>query len=114
MPSEEDILKKYKSKIEGHMDAESEGQVASAESSLFSQDYLDIKKEILSKKRSGYEKWCNFFEKAIQFKPSKSLEVELQRSIETTHLDITPTGATSFAVFTGFLIILLGIFYVLF
>ncbi len=109
MVKEEDILNKYRQKLNDHLDEESEGQVRDSANKLFSQDYISLKKDILSKRRSSYENWCNAFEKIIQFRPGKTLEPELERAIETAHLDITPTGAASFAVFTGFLTILLGI-----
>ncbi len=109
MPLEEDILKKYRTKIEGEVDLESEGQVPDSSAQIFSQEYTQLKQEILSKKRSSYENWCNTFEKILALRPNKKLLPELERAIETAHLDVTPTGAASFAVFIAFFIILLGV-----
>src|SRR3989344_2132751 len=105
--SETDIIKKYKKEIEQHIDEDSIGEVP--ESEEFSQQYVKFKSEILSKTTSSYENWCNAFEKIASFQPGKKLKPDLEKAIETAHLNITPAGAASFAAIIGFLIILLGI-----
>lgn len=54
---------------------------------------------------------CNSSEKLIQIKPDKKIISELIKSIETTHMNITYIGASSFATLIGFLIIFFGIIY---
>src|SRR3989344_6054280 len=106
--SERDILKKYRKKVEEHIDEESGGDVQDSSIEVFSAEYLRFRQESLSQKRSGYENWCNSAENILKFKPSPKILPDLERSIETAHLSITPSGAASFAALIGFLVILLG------
>ncbi len=103
-----DILSKYRNKVGEHIDLDS-GDISSEDIKKFSSEYIKFKEEVLSVKRSSYEKWCNATEKLISFKPDKNKEKILQESIDAAHIDITPAGAASFAVFIGFIIILFGI-----
>ena len=102
-----DILSRYKEKVSSHIDIDS--GISDDEAKKFSQEYITFKSEVLSNNRTRYEKWCNAAEKIIAFKPPKDKEKLLQEAIDTAHLDLTPTGAASFAALTGFIIILFAI-----
>lgn len=63
-----------------------------------------------------YEKLCAFAEKIIRVDPDKNTKQKIEKSIEITHLKISPRGAASLTFlvcitlcFIGFLLILLGI-----
>ena len=93
----EDILDKYKRKLEGKFD---EG---------FSGEYRKFKEEQIGKKLNFYEKSCNFFKNILSIKPNEKDNEKLWDSIQTTGLKITPEGVMSFAFFSAFLFILIGI-----
>ncbi len=75
----------------------------------FSREYEIFRAEMLDRKTSIYENLCNFSEKIIKIKPKPKDEEELQKSINTLHLDITPIGAQSFSVITSGIIILIAV-----
>ncbi len=113
MPDEDiqEILKKYRSKVEGHIDQESEGEVNSESMDSFSKEYTTFKDEIFSNTRSRYERWCNACEKIIKLAPSSKTLPKLQKAIDTAHLEITPSGAASFATIVSFTLILFGVLF---
>jgi len=57
---------------------------------------------------SFYEKLCNLSEKLLRIKPDAKREKELWESINICHLNITPTGITSFSILAPIIIILFG------
>ena len=78
-----------------------------SESSQYqTREYLEFKREILPKHMSWYEKACNFSEKIMQVKPDKARIPELKIAIETCHLNSTPTGVASFAIFGPLMLII--------
>ena len=89
------ILDKYKVKIEENVNTSDEYNPES-----FSREYLIFREEALSKTLNFYEKLCNAFEKIIKIKPKEDDYKKLSDSIEAVHLQITPEGASSFAIFT--------------
>ena len=109
LESEKDILKKYREKLEGHINEESLGSVEDSNIKIFSEEYIKLKQESFSKKLTRYESLCNYSEKILSFKPNKTLLPELEKAIETVHLDITPAGAVSFAGISSFLILFFGV-----
>ncbi len=110
MPEEDikEIMEKYRSKVEEHIDSESDGQVVSSQTESFSQEYQTFREEVLSKKRSKYEDWCNFSENILHLKPAEKDLPELNEAINTAHLNITPSGAVSFAASVTLLSIIGG------
>ena len=89
--SKEDIIKKYKEKLEEELGR-------SVISPVTSREYKQFKKEMMSKKLSIYEKLCNISEKILKIKPDKKKREILQESIDICHLEIKPEGAVSFSV----------------
>ena len=100
------ILSKYKERIGEHTDDAS--QVTNTE---FSKDYEEFRREALSSSESKYEKWCTFAESILKFKPNQKELPEIEKAIATAHLNVTPTGASSFAAMVAFLFVLLGLGY---
>lgn len=106
--SQEDIrnlLQKYKGKLEKHLDAELE----TAPREIFSREYQDFKKEQMPKQLTWYEKMCNGSEKLVKIKPKPDVAQKLQESINISHIDVTPTGVTSFSILGPLAFILITI-----
>lgn len=111
MPSDKevkDILERYRSKLGEHVDIESEGEVESESMKSFSKEYVKFREEVLSKRMSRYESWCNSAENIIKLKPSDKLQPRLEEAINTSHLNITPSGAVSLAALISLLLIFGG------
>ena len=101
----EDILERYRKKIEEHVDENSIGQAKESFDDRFSKEYKKFREESISFKRSKYESWCNKAERIVRFEPSTKILPRIKESIETAHLDITPIGAASFAALVSFILI---------
>ena len=96
------ILDKYKGKIE--KDLGSTGNYSQRDN--FSQDYRRFRKEALTKKVNSYEMLCNFSERTLNIQPKEKEYISLQKSIETSHLNITPIGSYSFAILSSLIVFL--------
>ena len=97
------LLNKYQSKIEKQLNI----SVKRQEKPIFSREYQLFKKELMPKPLGFYEKACNFSENLIKIKPKQTTAEKLQKSINISHLDITPTGAVSFSILGPLLFIIL-------
>jgi hypothetical protein len=75
---------------------------------ISSRQYEEFKKELMPKHYSLYEKACNFSEKILKLSPDKKTLPDLQEALETCHLNITPSGAASFAILGPLLFIVFG------
>jgi hypothetical protein len=103
-PDVQELLKKYKRKIETEL-----GETAQAEPKpIESREYQLFKKESMPQSMSLYERLCIHSEHIIKIKPDPKREKELQQSIDICHLNITPTGAASFAILFPLLLIVFG------
>lgn len=96
------ILEKYKQKLKQEL---GESKVLRP---VTSAEYKEFKEEILPRHLSFYEKLCSLSEKFIKISPDKEKEKLLQESIDICHLEITPAGATTFALIMPLVIILFG------
>ncbi len=104
-----EILERYKGKLEdGSLDFES-SSIGSRGSGVMSREYDIFRREMLEKRVSNYEKWCNVAERILRVRASEKEREGLLKSIETSHLNISPEGATSFAALVSVLVILFGI-----
>ena len=85
------------------------GRVPKEEQPLTSREYTAFKKENLPHHLNFYEKLCNWSEKILKVEPDKKKVIELKEAIKICHLDITPSGVTSFSmlapIFLAFAII---------
>ncbi len=101
---EEEIIKRYKQKLQPYTDEESSGV-----SEEFSREYNIFREEALSTQTTRYENFCNSIEQIIQIRPPPLKYSQLQEAIEVAHLSITPIGAATFAIFTSLLLIFSGL-----
>lgn len=119
MGEDDEFEKKREEELEKFMEeAESEVEFPGKKGVSFAsreyETFLEEEKE--HKKRSWYEKLCDWSKKIIKIEPSEERKEELQRAIDFAYLQITPGGAYSFAILAGisiivlsFLLLLLGV-----
>jgi len=100
------LMEKYKKKIESQLKSTHQ-KAQQPNEQVLSREYKSFKEEYLPHHFSQYEKYCNLAEKMVKVAPDPKTAAELQESINICHLNITPTGATSFAMLTPFALILL-------
>lgn len=100
----EKLLKKYRNKLNDEMIV----PAATPATPISSRDYQEFKKAYYPKHLSLYEGLCNLSEKIIKIKPDKKKEFFLKKQIDTCHLNITPAGATSFALLAPILLGFIG------
>jgi len=99
------ILAKYKARIKQEL-----GQEVRTRPTTKSVEYQQFKKEIYPAAYSLYEKTCNFSEKILRLKVNETKAQNLQKNIDLTHLQITPSGVISFSILAPLLLILFGSF----
>ncbi|MBU5678714.1 MAG: hypothetical protein QXJ96_00985 [Candidatus Aenigmatarchaeota archaeon] len=56
-----------------------------------------------------YEKLCNFAEKIVKVEPDKNTKQKMERSIEITHLRVSPTGVASLTFLASIALLFLGV-----
>ena len=101
-PSVEDVLNKYRRKIESSI------KTSQVEENNYSREYVRFRSE-MAPELSRYEKLCRTLGSIIKIKPSQKDEKEFSEIIETAHVDVTPSQALTLAA-TSFLgVFLLGI-----
>jgi len=96
------ILEKYKLKLKQEL---GEKRILRP---VTSAEYKHFKQELLPKHLSWYEQLCNLSERFVKIQPDKEKEKTLKESIDICHLEITPAGATSFALIMPLFVILFG------
>src|SRR3989344_6746836 len=99
----ENITQKYQEAIKSQL---SLAQIEQPQK-IYSRQYDIFRQEALPKHLSLYEKICKKFGKFNIKIPSQ--ETTIQESINITHLNITPTDATSLAAIAPILVMILGI-----
>lgn len=97
------ILDKYQSAITSQLAL---AQVEQPQR-IYSRQYEIFREEALPKNLSRYEKLCKYFGRFNIKIPSQ--DAAIQEAINITHLHITPSDATSFAIVAPILIMLVGI-----
>ncbi|MFH1589521.1 MAG: hypothetical protein ABIB43_03060 [archaeon] len=102
----EDIKKKYENRIRNEI-----GDSPEEIKPIISKDYDTFKKEYLPKHLSFYEKACNFSERLFNIKPDKKKIPDYNEALSICHLNMTPTGATSFPILMFFVLLLTGAFF---
>ncbi|MFH1408475.1 MAG: hypothetical protein ABIH34_01070 [Nanoarchaeota archaeon] len=99
----EALLAKYRERLREEL-AEGDGT-----SPVTTREYNEFKKELLPDHLNLYETLCNWSEKLIKIEPKKEKLAELKQSIDICHLNMTPYGATSFAmVLPIFFMVIMG------
>ena len=106
-----DLLEKYRRRVEEEL-----GTHMEAPEKTSSREYQQFKSEYMPPHISYYEKLCNLSEKILKVRPDKKKEPALQEAIDTCHLSISPSGATSFSLLGPIVLIIFGslFFYLLF
>src|SRR3989338_3359322 len=64
----------------------------------------------MTKELTIYEKLCNWAENTLKIKPDANKEADLKESIDIIHLNITPTGVTSFSIIAPLAVFVVGSF----
>ena len=104
-PEVEELLQKYKTKIESELGP----TVKADDKPITSADYDTFRKSMMPGTASFYEKACNWGEKILKIKPDAKEEAELNKAIEAAHLKVTPTGTTSFSILAPVILGLSGL-----
>ena len=104
-----DDIKNILNKYERKLDATLGDDPFDYSEPLTSDEYHTFREETLQKKVTLYERWCTISEHILQINAKPADIAKLQNSINLCHLQITPTGATSFAALFALLIVFLGI-----
>lgn len=107
MPSKADkqkiqeLVEQYRKAIEKELGAKVSTQ------HTVSREYQEFREEFMPRHLTIYEKLCNLSEKILKIS-YKSGEKELGENLSIAHFNITPSGATSFALLFPLVIMLIG------
>jgi len=109
IPKEEldGLIKKYTSKLEKNISRDVEQPKRNSE---FSREYETFKGEVLSKASTRYEKFAQFAGRIIKTKPNDKVIPKLEESLEITHLNLSLSDVSSFAIFYP---LLAGVFFLI-
>ncbi len=105
-----ELAAKYKRELERGLSKEEPVEAKP----ITTKEYQEFKKEFMPGHMTLYEKVCNFSEKVFKLKPDSKTEPNIQEAINICHLNITPTGAISFAYLGPVVFILIGVLATLF
>jgi len=95
MPTTEDILRKYGSKIESEITTDGN----------YSKAYREFKQDMLPES-SSYQRWCQTLGTLIKLKISAKESLKMQRYIEIAHLDVAPSQTVTLAAISFILVFL--------
>jgi hypothetical protein len=99
--SEEEVKQEIKGYIEKY----------TSDDSVKSEEFNSFKKELLPLHFNLYEKACNFCEKIISIKADQKKKAQLEKALETCHINATPNGVTSFAILFPMLFLVIGVIF---
>lgn len=105
-----ELVSKYKKELEKKLG----GREAVEAKPITTKEYQEFKKAFMPKRMSLYESCCNLAEKIFRLKPDAKTEPLMQEAINICHLNITPSGALSFAYLFPVIFILVGVFATIF
>jgi len=91
---EKKLRKSFREAVEGNQASESLG----GGGPLTSREYSEFKKESLPHHLNLYERLCNWSERVLKVEPDKKKVAELEEAIKICHLEVTPSGVTSFSL----------------
>src|SRR3989344_640147 len=98
------IISKYKQRIQKEFGA----AAASSSQKVSSREYTEFKQELYPARYSFYEKACNFSAKIFNLKPDPAKAVNMQKNLDSCHLNTTPNGVLSFAILAGLSVMIFG------
>ena len=90
-----DLVQKYTRKVENQLNVPIESL---AQRPISTKEYQEFRKQYLPKPTSWYEVLCNRSEKILKVTPGPKDLPRIESAIKAAHLNITPTGAYSFAM----------------
>lgn len=90
-PNVDDILRKYRKKIEGQINTSDTARKS------YSREYVKFKQE-MSPEFTRYERWARSLGSIIKLNVSKKDEEKIRRHIEVAHLNIEPWQALTLSV----------------
>lgn len=99
----ENLFAKYKSRIRSEFSID-----MSQQRPITSREYQQFKEDYMPKHLTFYESLCNLSEKILRVGADKKKAVIIQENIDSCHLNITPSGATSFAMLAPIVLGLTG------
>lgn len=110
--SDEELIAKYKKKIEAQLDV----QASAGSAAVYSREYQAFRSELLPNHMSFYEKICNACEKVLKLKVPPAKDEELRDLLATCHLQVTPSGvlAASYLLPISFILLSLLLFLVIY
>ena len=97
------LIEKYKAKIKAEF-----GEKPSKETKVTSREYTEFKRELYPTHYSLFEKVCNFSGKLMKLKADPKKAVKMQKNLDICHLNVTPSGVTSFSILAALLVIVVG------
>ncbi|MEK6887171.1 MAG: hypothetical protein AABW88_05055, partial [Nanoarchaeota archaeon] len=100
-----DLIQKYTKKVETQLNVPLSSV---SEKPLTTREYQDFRKQYMPGPMSLYEKLCNASEKILKVAPGPKDKPLIERAIKVTQLNITPTGAYSFAMLAPTLMAIFG------
>src|SRR3989344_598338 len=103
LDTHQQLVEKYKERIKAEF-----GEAATKTTVISSKEYSDFKEELYPTHYSLYEKGCNFADKLLRLKADPIKSVKTQKSIEVCHLNVTPSGVTSFAILAALMVVVFG------
>ena len=98
------ILDKYKGKLKENIQEIDDY----SPDKNYTKEYQKFRKEALTKKFTTYESLCNFSGRLLNIQPKEKNYNRLQSSIDIAHLNITPSGAYSFAILSAIILFLIA------
>jgi hypothetical protein len=98
------LVEDYKAKVRKEF-----GERSQHEIKVTSREYTEFKSELYPKRYSWYEKACNTSAKILKFKTDPKKSMPLIKNLKITHLDVTPSSVSSFAILAGLIIMFGGV-----
>lgn len=98
-----DVLRKYEAKLEKEI-----GEAGMEEESSYSREYVKFKEEVVPT-LGFYEKLCRGVGKTIRVRLKKQEVEKLEKAIEAAKLEITPSDASAFAIFSFLFVLFVSI-----
>ncbi len=102
------LAAKYKQRLEEKLEGKKKIEKRiECSGKIISKEYEIFKEELLPVKMTLYEKACNTAENILKITPDKKKLPEIQKNIDSVHLQITPTGVYSLSII-GPMILMFG------
>jgi hypothetical protein len=101
----QDLVQKYKNRVETQLSVPIESL---SQGPISTKEYQEFRKQYLPRQLTIYETLCNKSEQFLKVSPGPNDLPKIEAAIRATHLNITPTGAYSFAMLAPTLLAIVG------